>query len=152
LLNHAIFKTQLFANAAAVEEQTGTRDMDKMGGLAEKMPFTGATSVIGFLSMAGIPPLSGFWSKLIIIIALWLSGFRWYAMIAVSASVLTLAYMLSLQRRVFFGKLAAGFENLKEAEFGIVLPAVVLASLSIIFGIAFPFVLHRLILPIAAGW
>ncbi|MGA2091169.1 MAG: proton-conducting transporter membrane subunit [Endomicrobiales bacterium] len=152
LLNHAIFKTQLFVSAAAIEEQTGTRNMDTMGGLAEKMPITGATSIIGFLSMAGIPPLSGFWSKLIIIIALWMAGFRVYALIAVSASVLTLAYMLSLQRRVFFGKLAAGFENLKEAELGIILPSVVLAALSIVFGIAFPFVLHRLILPIAAGW
>lgn len=152
LLNHAMFKTQLFVNAAAVEEQSGTRNMDMMGGFAAKMPVTGATSVIGFLSMAGVPPLSGFWSKLIIIIALWLSGSHWFAVIAMAASVLTLAYMLSLQRRVFFGKLTEGFEQLKEAEMGIIVPAAVLAGLSILFGVAFPFILQRLILPIAAGW
>ena len=59
----------LFVNAAAVEQQTGTRNMDKLGGISDKMPVTGTTSVIAFLSTAGIPPLSGFWSKLIIIIA-----------------------------------------------------------------------------------
>lgn len=152
LLNHAIFKTQLFVNAAAVEEQSGTRNMDMMGGFAAKMPITGATSVIGFLSMAGVPPLSGFWSKLIIIIALWLSGSHWLAVTALAASVLTLAYMLSLQRRVFFGKLTEGFEHLTEAAPGIIVPAAVLAGLSILCGVAFPFVLQRLILPIAAGW
>ena len=102
LLNHSIFKSLLFVNAAAVEEQTGSRDMDSMSGLAAKMPVTGVTSVIACLSAAGIPPLSGFWSKLIIIIALWMSGYYVYAVIAILASVLTLSYMLSLQRRVFF--------------------------------------------------
>ena len=73
LFNHALFKSLLFLNAGAIEQSTGTRSLDKMGGLAKVMPLTAATSAIGSLSIAGIPPLNGFWSKLLIIIALVLS-------------------------------------------------------------------------------
>ena len=69
--NHAVSKAQLFANAAAIEEGLGTRDMDRMGGLAARMPVTGATAAVASLSIAGLPPLAGFWSKLLIVIALW---------------------------------------------------------------------------------
>lgn len=148
LFNHAIFKTQLFVNAAAVEEQTGTRDMDTMGGLSARMPVTGATSVVAFLSTAGIPPLSGFWSKLIIIVAVWVSGYHFYAMLAVLASLVTCAYFLSMQRRVFFGPLAEEFKDLKEARAGILVPAVLLALITIGVGVLFPHVLNTFILPI----
>jgi len=148
LFNHAIFKTQLFVNAAAIEEQTGTRDMDKMGGLAARMPVTGGTSIVAFLSTAGIPPLAGFWSKLIIIIALWMSGHYAYAVIAVLASVITLAYFLSMQRRVFFGTLVETFSTIKEAKAGIVLPAVILAVITIAVGVLFPYILNTFILPV----
>ncbi len=148
IVNHAIFKSQLFANAAAVEKQTGTRDMDKLGGLASKMPITGGTSIVAMLSISGIPPLAGFWSKLLIILALWQSGHYIYAFIAVIASVITLAYFLMLQRKVFFGKVAAGLESIKEAKFGLVLPAIILALLTIFIGLFFPLVYNKLILPI----
>ena len=77
--NHATFKSLLFVDAAAILHETHTRNMDEMGGLAERMPITGTTSVIGLLSMAGIPPLSGFWSKLLICLALWRypAGWLW---------------------------------------------------------------------------
>jgi proton-translocating NADH-quinone oxidoreductase chain N len=139
LLNHAIFKTLLFVNSAAVESQTGSRDMDKMSGLAEKMPVTGVTSLLAMLSASGIPPLSGFWSKLIIVMALWISGYYVFAVIAVSASVITLAYFLSMQRRVFFGKISAELKNIKEAGFKLVFPAVMLALLIVVIGLLFPF-------------
>ncbi|MDD5687389.1 MAG: proton-conducting transporter membrane subunit [Elusimicrobia bacterium] len=148
MLNHAIFKSQLFANSAAVEKQTGTRNMDKLGGLATKMPITGGSSIVAMLSISGIPPLSGFWSKLLIIIALWQSAHYSYAFIAVISSVITLAYFLSLQRKVFFGKVAPGLENVKEAKLGLVLPVIILALLTIFIGIFFPLVLNKLILPI----
>ena len=58
IFNHSIFKSLLFVNSAAVETQLGTSDMDKMGGLAAKMPYTGTTSLIGMLSAGGMPPLA----------------------------------------------------------------------------------------------
>ena len=140
LFNHSIFKSLLFANSAAVESQTGTRNMDKLGGLAEQMPYTGTTSVIGLLSAAGIPPLSGFWSKIIIVVALWLAGFHAYSAIAVMAGAITLAYFLSMQRRVFFGKIKEEFKSIKEANFNLLLPALLLAAITVGVGIFFPFV------------
>ncbi len=145
--NHAVFKSLLFVNAGAVEQATGTRNFDKLGGLAKQMPVTGVTSVIGMLSAAGIPPLGGFWSKLVIIIALWKAGFTVYALLAVFASVITLAYLLSLQRSVFFGKLKEGLEEVKEVGPSAYWPAIMLAAVAIATGICYPLFFDHLILP-----
>jgi multicomponent Na+:H+ antiporter subunit D len=149
LFNHSIFKTQLFINSAAVEQQAGTRNLDEMGGFSKKMPFTGLTSLIACLSTAGIPPLAGFWSKLIIIVALWKSGHPVYAGVAVLASVVTLAYFLILQRKAFFGKLAEGYEKLYEAEFGFLLPAIILALITVGVGLCFPLLANTFLIPIS---
>lgn len=148
LFNHAIFKSLLFVNSAVLEEKTGTQFMNRLGGLAQKLPITGATSILGSLSTAGIPPLAGFWSKLIIILALWSSGHYVYAVIAVLASILTLAYMLIMQRRIFFGTLKEGFENLTEAGFWILLPTLILAAIVVGGGLFFPYFLNNFILPV----
>jgi multicomponent Na+:H+ antiporter subunit D len=148
LFNHSIFKSLLFVNSAAVEESAGTTDMDKMGGLGNKMPVTGGTAALASLSIAGIPPLAGFWSKVLIIIALWQANYYTYAVIAVLASLITLAYMLSLQRRVFFGKVTAEMAEVKEAGFGLLLPALILAAITVGVGLAFPLLLNTFLIPI----
>ncbi len=148
LFNHAIFKSLLFVNSAAVESQTGTRNMDELSGLSSKMPLTGTTSVLASLSAAGIPPLAGFWSKLIIVIALWMSGLYTYAVIAVLASILTLAYLLAMQRRVFFGILKEGLVNTKEAGFGIAFPSLILSTIIVAVGLFFPFIFNTFIMPV----
>ena len=104
LFNHATFKTVLFLNSASLERAAGTTDMEKLGGMEHAMPWTSWTSVVALLSTAGVPPLSGFWSKLIIVIALWESGLRTYAVLALLFSIVTLAYFMMMQRKVFFGK------------------------------------------------
>jgi len=148
LFNHTLFKTQLFMNATAVENQTGSRDLDSLGGLAARMPITGTTSVIAFLSAAGIPPLAGFWSKLVIVVALWKSGHTGYMTVAILASLLTLAYFLILQRKVFFGKIAPEFENISEAGYLITGPSILFALIIIAIGIFLPFLFDTTILPI----
>ncbi|MDO8535718.1 MAG: proton-conducting transporter membrane subunit, partial [Candidatus Omnitrophota bacterium] len=149
IFNHAIFKSQLFINAAAVRVASGTKDMDDMGGLSSKMPVTGATSVIAMLSTCGVPPFAGFWSKLMIIVALWQTGHVAFGVIAVLASILTLAYMLSMQRRVFFGKVAEGLENVREANFGFSAVSIALSIITIAAGLLFPLVFNGLLMPLA---
>ncbi|MDO8662123.1 MAG: proton-conducting transporter membrane subunit [Candidatus Omnitrophota bacterium] len=146
IFNHAVFKSLLFVNSAAVESQTGSRDIDKMNGLAKQMPWTSLTSILGSLSCAGIPPLAGFWSKLVIIIALWLAGYKIYAVIAVLGSLLTLAYFLALQRKLFFAQPNDEFKNIKEAGFGLIFPAFFLAALIVGAGILSPWILSNFIL------
>jgi len=146
IFNHAVFKSLLFVNASAVELQAGTRDMDKLGGLASKMPVTGVTSVLSSLSASGMPPLAGFWSKLIIVMALWMAGYKTYSMIAVLAGVLTLAYFLSIQRKIFFGTLRIEFADIKEAGLGLTISALLLAVITVAVGLVFPFVFNGIIL------
>ncbi len=138
--NHATFKSLLFVNAAAIRAQTGERAMSKMGGLAARMPVTGVTSIIAFLSTAGIPPLSGFWSKLLIIMALWRVS-PILAMIALAASILTLTYFLIMQKKVFFGKPVGAMAEATEAGREIVAAEVVLAAVNILAGLGFPLLL-----------
>jgi multicomponent Na+:H+ antiporter subunit D len=152
LFNHTIFKSTLFFNAAAVEKQTQLSDMDSMGGLAQKMPFTGVASALAALSTAGIPPLPGFWSKLLIVIALWLAGFKVYAILAVVASVITLSYMLSLQRRVFFGNVGEHLLHIKEAGAELLIPSTILVLIMVGVGIFFPFIIGTFLLPVTRLW
>ncbi len=104
ILNHAIFKALLFYNAGAVEMATGTRDLRKLGGLNKTMPITSSTSMVGTLSVCGIPPFNGFFSKLILIIAAIQAGHFIYAILAVIGSILTIGYFLKLQLHVFHGQ------------------------------------------------
>ena len=138
LFNHAIFKSLLFVNSAAVEQQVKTTDMERLGGLGGQMPFTATTSVVGLLSAAGVPPLAGFWSKLLIVLALWQAGHGVYAVLAVLLSVVTLGYLLMMQRKVFFGKVREGLAGTREASPGLVLASVVLAGVTVGAGVLFP--------------
>ncbi|MBF0502373.1 MAG: NADH-quinone oxidoreductase subunit L [Candidatus Riflebacteria bacterium] len=137
--NHAINKALLFTNAAAVEYRTKTLNMDEIGGAGHRMPVTMVTSIIGSMSVAGLPPLSGFWSKLLIIIALWKSGFKAIALFAALASLLTLAYMLSFQRRIFFARTSDRFVSIEEAPRGMVAPAIALGAVIVGIGLFLPF-------------
>ena len=140
--NHAIFKSLLFVNSAALEKQYGSTDMNKLTGIGSRMPVTATTSLVGLLSTAGIPPLSGFWSKLIIIIALFSSGRFVYASIALLASILTLAYFLSFERRVFFGKTnltLVALENTVKVSFGLRFSEISLAIITAVAGLILVF-------------
>ena len=86
-----------------MEYATGTRDLKKLGGLREKMPVTSNTCLVASMSIAGVPPFNGFWSKLIIVLACVQAGHYLYALWAVLASVITLASFLKVQRYAFFG-------------------------------------------------
>jgi multicomponent Na+:H+ antiporter subunit D len=112
LVNHAMFKSLLFLNAGAVEHVTGTRDLNELGGLNRAMPVTGATSLIGSMSIAGVPPFNGFWSKLIIVLACIEAGYFGLAFLAVAVSIITLAYQLKVQRLGFFSALPRRLEGL----------------------------------------
>jgi multicomponent Na+:H+ antiporter subunit D len=137
IINHATFKTVLFLNSASVEKQTQTTSIDELKGLEHKMPVTSWTSIIAMMATAGIPPLSGFWSKLLVIVALWKSGNTFYAVTALIASILTLAYFVNLQKKVFFGKLPEKFDTLKEAKAQLLIPVVIISAIIIFSGLFF---------------
>ncbi len=69
ILNHCVFKGLLFLGAGAVIHETGTGDMDKLGGLMKKMPFTGACFMTGSAAISGLPPFNGFLGEFLIFLA-----------------------------------------------------------------------------------
>jgi len=97
-VNHAVFKSLLFYNAGALETALGTRDLRQMGNAAKLLPVTSGTSMIASLSISGIPPFNGFFSKLMIIIAAVQAGQPVLALVAVVGSLLTLASFMKVQR------------------------------------------------------
>lgn len=141
VFSHAAFKSTLFVNAAALHEQTGTLEIEEMGGLQKRMPVTALSSVVAFLSTAGIPPFAGFWSKLLIIIALWGTGNHILAGAALVASILTSAYFLRLQKKVFFGKMPQHLSAVTEVSGSIRFAEIMLTAVTVITGILFPLIL-----------
>jgi len=149
LFNHATFKTVLFLNSASLEQAAGTSDMDKLGAMEHSMPWTSWTSVIALLSTAGIPPLSGFWSKLLIIVALWAGGAEVYAFLALLFSIVTLAYFMVMQRKIFFGKKTAAAGTASEVGAPMLAPAVLMCAVIVAVGLLFPWFYTYLVETIA---
>ena len=135
LFNHSVFKALLFLNSGAVEYATGTRDLQKMGGLMTKMPITGTTTLIASMSIAGIPPFNGFWSKLIIIIACVQANRLGYAFWAVLASILTLASFMKVMKYAFFGKLRDKWNKVEEVPVFMKFAMIILALICVVGGV-----------------
>ncbi len=139
IFNHATFKTILFLNGANLEKQLNTNNMEKMGGIKHSMPWTSWSSIVAFMATAGLPPLSGFWSKLIIIVALWQGGEIGYAIMAIGASILTLGHFIMIQRNIFFGKVTDIVKKAKEAPLLMLTPIIILCLVILVSGILFPY-------------
>lgn len=144
VFSHGAFKSTLFVNAAALHEQADSLDMDELGGLENRMPITAFSSVIAFLSTAGIPPMAGFWSKLLILLALWQAGWHALAAAALLASIFTGTYLLRMQRKVFFGTLKPGLEHVREATGGIRTAEILLTAVTLGVGLCYPWILMLL--------
>jgi multicomponent Na+:H+ antiporter subunit D len=140
LVNHAAFKGLLFLNAGAIEYTIGTRDLHEMGGLSRSMPATSATSFIASMSISGIPPFNGFFSKLIIIIAAIMARFYLLAALAVVVSIITLASFLKFQRYAFYNKPEKEIDRtIREVPLPMVFSMVVTGILCILLSLlAFP--------------
>jgi multicomponent Na+:H+ antiporter subunit D len=149
LLNHSVFKSLLFLNAGAVEYSTHTRQLKELGGLHDQMPCTSWTSLVASLSIAGIPPFCGFWSKLIIIIALFQAKRFFFGSVAILVGVLTLASFLKVQKYVFYRKLTEKINKVKEVPVFMCLAMVGLAVLCLFIGLFFKPVLSVLLEPAA---
>ncbi len=149
LINHAVFKGLLFLNAGALEHRLDTRDLKKMGGLSSVMPVTSSTSFMASMSISGIPPFNGFFSKLIIIIAAINGKFYLLAALAVLVSIVTLAYFLKFQRYAFFNKtLDRSLSHIKEVPFPMCFSMVFLALLCLTLSLlAFPSVSEAVLKP-----
>ena len=132
LFNHAFFKALLFLGAGSVNHATGTFDMRQMGGLRKVMPWTYATFVIASLSIAGIWPLSGFWSK-DEILASSLAAQPVLFVLAMLTVFMTAFYMFRVVFLTFGGEYR-GEGKPHESASVMVVPMVILAILAVVSG------------------
>ena len=135
MANHAVYKSLLFLTSGSIEMATGTRQMTEMGGLTQRMPFTRATCTLASASIVGIPPFSGFWSKLILVVAAFQARFYWIAAIIVFVSLCTLIMYLKVQRYVFLGELPEKLSHVKENKGSMLVATAFLACLCVLMGL-----------------
>ncbi len=153
LLNHSMFKSLLFLCSGAVEHSTGTRRLKELGGLWYRMPVTGTTCSVASLSISGVPPFNGFWSKLLIIAGAVQAADRFgpvayvLAAITVLVSFLTLVSFVKVQRYVLFGALSEKLKKIREVPAAMCIALVAFAILCLALGVFCPFVLEKLIYP-----
>jgi len=138
LFNHAFFKALLFLGAGSVNHATGTFDMRQMGGLRRFMPWTYATFLIASLSIAGIWPLSGFWSK-DEILAVSLENQPILFILALITVFMTAFYMFRVIFLTFGGEYRGGSSEAHgkphESPSVMTMPMVVLAVLAVVSGL-----------------
>ncbi|MCG8533128.1 MAG: oxidoreductase [Desulfovibrionales bacterium] len=134
-VNHMFFKNLLFLAAGAVMYRTHADTLDELSGIGRKMPFTLTVFAIAAFSAVGVPPLSGFTSKWMLYQALMAEGEILLALLALSGSVLTLAYMIKFLHAAFFGPVDPKLENVTEVGKLMRMPMATLAGASLFFGV-----------------
>ncbi len=156
-VTHGIGKGILFMMAGIIIVRVGTRSISKLGGLASKMPITAVCAVIGALTIMGIPPTSGFMGEWILFYGALETAINDGSTLraitfglGLVATVLTMAYMLWMLKRVFFGKTPEHLDGVKEGSWYMTAPMMVLAGFSIIVGI-YPDIFLKSIIPYMSG-
>ena len=138
VITHAFFKALLFLGSGSVIHGMGDeQDMRKMGALRLAMPITGATFIVGWLAIAGVPPFAGFWSKDEILLAAWeqenIGPLLW--VIGLITALLTAYYMSRQVILVFFGDQRWDEDaHPHESSWTMTIPLCVLAGAAIVGG------------------
>jgi len=138
LTTHAFFKALLFLGAGAVIHALGgEQDMRRMGGLGGKLPWVAGTFIVAWLAIAGIPPLSGFFSKDEILSATYYAGHPILWLLGLATAALTAFYMSRAVFLTFFGRSHVSAEvehHLHKPPLNMTLTLVALAVLAAVAG------------------
>jgi NADH:ubiquinone oxidoreductase subunit 5 (subunit L)/multisubunit Na+/H+ antiporter MnhA subunit len=136
ILTHGLAKAGLFLCAGIVEQNTGTKDITKLGGLIKTMPFTALAFLFCAFSVMGIPPFGGFFAKYLVFSGAITSGRLAVTAVFLIGAFMTILYLFRVFFLVFLGdsKIEA-----KESSWGMVSSVVLLAVLSLISGILVSF-------------
>lgn len=140
MMSHAIFKALLFMAAGVLIHVTGTKYVNGMGGLKDKMRLTFALFLIAAASLSGIPPLSGFWSKDAVLASAWSAG-QWglFVVGAVTAGI-TAFYAFRMLGLIFYGEGSAHAQEHPPHEAGPLgwVPYAILGVMTVVIGVLAP--------------
>jgi hydrogenase-4 component B len=159
--NHGLFKALLFLSAGSVLHATGTREIDRLGGLWRRMPRTGLAFLTGAVAICGLPPLNGLISELLVYLGLFRTGSSGHApwiagALAATAlaliGALAIACFVKVFGAVFLGQpRTADVDRAHEAGPAMLVPMATLAAGCVIVGLGAPLV-ARVLDVAAAGW
>ena len=135
LVAHGVSKAMLFLGAGSVMHSLDNEtDVWKMGGLRRRMPITAITFIIGAAALAGVAPLSGFFTKDEVLLTVFDHRPIVFLIITLGGVVLSSLYMARVTFIVFFGKLKAENEQAHESPFVMTVPLILLAIFSLSVG------------------
>jgi proton-translocating NADH-quinone oxidoreductase chain N len=138
ILNHAIAKGLLFLCAGAFLHAAGTRDLNQLSGIGKKMPLTALAFGIGAFAIAGVPPLNGFYSKILLLYYAALSGtLMGYLLVAFGlfSSAIAVYFYLRIIQVIAFSEPSKKVADVKEAPKTMLVAMWILAALCIIIGV-----------------
>ena len=137
LFTHAFFKALLFLSCGSVIHATEEQEVDKLGGLWDKLPITAPVFLIGALAMAGLVPLSGFWAKDEILVGVRHGNLNTFVLIVTFISLpITALYMARVVLLTFFGKPKDQhvYDHAHESAPAMTGPLLLLAALAVVSG------------------
>ncbi|GAB6172627.1 hydrogenase 4 subunit B [Paradesulfitobacterium aromaticivorans] len=162
VFNHAVFKGLLFLGAGAVHYATGTRDIEKMGGLLRRMPWTGFFFLIGSISISALPPFNGFVSEWLTFqsllmlgsgpggTALKISGPVFAASLALTGALAAACFVKAFGIQFLAQPRSVNAERAKEVPVSMRAGMGILALLSFVVGV-FPVTIIKLLSPVTAA-
>jgi proton-translocating NADH-quinone oxidoreductase chain M len=142
-VTHGLGKALLFMMAGSLILQTGIRNMDKLGGLGSKMPYTAVFAMIGALTIMGVPITSGFMAEWVLfngalqgaIVNHWDSLKVIAFTLAMLTTVLTSGYILWMYKRIFYGVVPETLKNVRDTSGYVIVTMGVLAAFTLILGL-----------------
>jgi NADH-quinone oxidoreductase subunit N len=134
ILNHSVMKGAAFLAAGLVILKLGSGGLEAFDGLAKRMPLTAFTMAVSFLALAGVPPLSGFWSKLLLFTSVLNTPYAWLAVAGVLNSALSMGYYGWVIKRMYLDEPGQGASRVVEPV-SIIVVLGVLVALIIAFGL-----------------
>ena len=149
-INHGFFKSSLFLAAGSVQHAAGTRDMNKLGGLSQKMPRTTLVWMISVGSMMGIPLMSGFASKWLVYTASLQKGMVVPALAAWIASIGTVFAGVKATSSVFLGDTTEQTRNAHESPAMMTTGMLLLSAVTVVLGVAPQLAVRWMINPVLA--
>lgn len=132
-INHFLFKTLLFLAIGGVVLRTGTHNMYEMGGLIKRMPWSFIAVLIGIITLAGIPPLSGFSGKWLFYHAVIAKGWYFQGTMVFFAGTIAFLYCFKLIYSIFLGQEKDHLRKVKEVPVWYIIPQVVLVLAIMVF-------------------
>jgi len=151
ILNHSLFKSLLFFNAGSVYHSTHTRNMEQLGGMMRRMPWTALLFLTGSLAICGLPPFNGFISEYLIYMGMFnsLSGSALYPSILIVGSVAALSLIGGMAVFCFTRAFGITFlgeprsmeaRHAREAGRSVIIPQIVTVALILLIGLGSPLV------------